>query len=169
MTEWVSISEFAKRKNIRLKAVQDGIKNGRIKLTKQKVGRPKINWDTENQEWEDNRDETQAYRSGNSVGIKDNHPAPSENSFAKAKAVRETLTAKILQLDYEEKTGKLVNADEVKVVWFNLARTIRDTLLNIPERISAELAAESDEFKVHKALQNEIYKVLEVLSHGQKE
>lgn len=169
MAEFISISEFARRKGIRLKAVQDGIKNGRIKLTKQKVGTPKINWATENKEWEDNRDESKAHNSGNLKSASDAAPAPSENSFAKAKAVRETLTAKILQLDYEEKTGKLVNADEVKVVWFNLARTIRDTLLNIPERISAELAAESDEFKVHKALQNEIYKVLEVLSHGQKE
>lgn len=169
MAEFISVNEFAKRKGVRVKAVQDGIKNGRIQITKQKKGFPKIDWETENQAWEDNRDETQAFRSGNSPGLKSNAPAPSENSFAKAKAVRETLTAKILQLDYEEKTGKLVNADEVKVTWFNLARTIRDTLLNIPERISAELAAESDEFKVHKSLQNEIYKVLEVLSHGQKE
>jgi len=165
MAEFITVTEFARRKDIRLKAVQDGIKNGRIKLTKQKVGPPKVNWNTESQAWEDNRDESKAYNSGN---IK-NAPTPSDGSFAKAKAVRETLTAKILQLDYEEKTGKLVNADEVKVTWFNLARTIRDTLLNIPERISAELAAETDEFKVHKTLQNEIYKVLEVLSHGEKE
>lgn len=169
MAEFISVNEFAKRKGVRVKAVQDGVANGRVKVTKQKTGKPKINWDTESRAWEENRDESKAYNSGNLKSTGDSAPAPSENSFAKAKAVRETLTAKILQLDYEEKTGKLVNADEVKVVWFNLARTIRDTLLNIPERISAELAAESDEFKVHKALQNEIYKVLEVLSHGQKE
>lgn len=168
MAEFISINAFAKRKGITLRAVQDGIKNGRIKLTKQKKGYPKINWDTENQEWEDNRDEARAYSSGNLRELKGNNPQPSENSFAKAKTVRETLTAKILQLEYEEKTGKLVNADEVKVTWFNLARTVRDSLLNIPERISAELAAESDEFKVHKILQTEIYKVLETLTHGEK-
>lgn len=164
MAEFISIREFARRKDIRLKAVQDGIKNGRIKLTKQKVGTPKINWDTESKEWEDNRDESKAHNSGNLKTA----PAPADGSFAKAKAVRETLTAKILQLEYEEKIGKLVNADEVKVAWFNLARSVRDSLLNIPDRLAGELAAESNEFKVHQTLQKEIHKVLEVLSRGEK-
>jgi len=166
MAEMISILEFAKRKKIHRKAVQDAIVGGRIKTTKMKQGHPKINWDTQSQAWEDNRDLS------NLRNIPDTSPGAQDsniNNFAKAKTVRETLTAKILQLDYEERMGKLVNADEVKTTWFNIARSVRDGMLNIPDRLAAELAAENDEFKVHTKLKAEIFKQLEILSHGSEE
>ena len=62
--------------------------------------------------------------------------------------------------------GKYVDADEVKVAAFNKARIVRDGLLNIPDRLAALLAAESDEHKVHKLLASEIRAVLEEQSGG---
>lgn len=65
----------------------------------------------------------------------------SASGFAKAKAVRETYQAKLAQLEYEEKTGKLISTDKVRIAQFTQGQIIRDAILNIPDRIAAQLAA----------------------------
>jgi len=57
-----------------------------------------------------------------------------------------------------------VDADDVKVAAFNRARVVRDALLNIPERLAAVLAAETDEQRVHGMLTAEIRAACEELS-----
>lgn len=47
--------------------------------------------------------------------------------------------------EYDILSGKYILADEARTTFFNIARTFRDALLNIPPRISAILAAESYE------------------------
>ncbi|HFB98051.1 MAG TPA: hypothetical protein ENJ62_02830 [Bryobacterales bacterium] len=73
---------------------------------------------------------------------------------------------KLLEIKARVEAGKYVDADEVKVAAFNKARIVCDGLLNIPDRLAALLAAESDEHKVHKLLASEIRAVLEELSGG---
>ena len=85
-------------------------------------------------------------------------------SFSQARAKKEKYLAALRKLEYEEKSGKLISADEVEREYFNIARTVRDSLLNIPGRVSAILAAESDEVKVNEILNEEITQALEVLS-----
>jgi hypothetical protein len=53
-----------------------------------------------------------------------------------------------------------VDADAVRVAAFNKARTTRDTLLNIPDRLSGVLAAESDARRVHALLSAEMRQML---------
>ena len=57
--------------------------------------------------------------------------------------------AKPHRLDFEERSGKLLQHDEVERAAFNTARTIRDGKLNIPDRVAGLLTAESDEREVH--------------------
>ena len=73
---------------------------------------------------------------------------------------------KLLEVRAKEQLSKLVDADEMKAVAFNKARVVRDGLLNIPDRIAAVLAAETDPRKVHQILTAEIRTVLEELSVG---
>lgn len=82
-------------------------------------------------------------------------------AMAKNRAIREAYEARLKKLDWEQKSGLLVEAEAVKSEAFKLARTVRDSMLNIPDRIAAELAAESDTFRVHARLTEEIRKVLE--------
>jgi hypothetical protein len=42
-----------------------------------------------------------------------------------------------------------------------VARLVRDAMLNIPDRVAAELAAETNQFKVHQRLTHEIRRALE--------
>ena len=72
--------------------------------------------------------------------------------------------ARLAKIEFEERSGKLVNREEVTVAAFTAARTIRDSLLNIPDRVAAMLAAESDSVRTHQLLTDEIRKALGELS-----
>ncbi|MDZ4678408.1 MAG: hypothetical protein SGI74_12965 [Oligoflexia bacterium] len=129
---------------------------GRISATKDKDGNPKINPITADKEWEQTTDPS---KQRNNEG----EDSSSSQSYLKARAVRETYQARIAKLEFEEKTGKLIDAEKVKLEAFEVARIVRDALLNIPNRISNELAGEPDPVKVHKLLSQEITRALEEL------
>jgi hypothetical protein len=97
--------------------------------------------------------------------------APAESQKVKpvmdygvARTLNEQYKAAIRKLEYEEKTGKLVDAASVKESAFSLGRRIRDSMLNIPDRIASMLAAETDETKIRELLTGEIRNALEELS-----
>ena len=76
-----------------------------------------------------------------------------------------------LVLENQEKRGQLIDAAEARREAYRCARSVRDALLNIPDRLAAELAAESDVTRVHIRLDGEIRQALEllheVLRHGE--
>ena len=89
---------------------------------------------------------------------------PAAPSIAASRAVKEAFLARQAKLDYERAIGKVVDADSVKVEAFKLARQVRDGLLNIPDRVAAELAAEMDPGRVHDRLYREIRTALSALA-----
>jgi len=84
-------------------------------------------------------------------------------SFAEAQRLEKSYAAALKKLEYEEKIGKLISADEVREAVFTKARTVRDAILNIPDRISATIAVESDQIAVSKLLMDELVQALEDL------
>lgn len=88
-------------------------------------------------------------------------PEPRTGTFQQARTLREAYMARLAKLEFEEKSGKLVHADAVKNEAFKTARMVRDNLLNIPDRVAGELAAEANQFKVHQRLTLEIRRALE--------
>lgn len=85
-------------------------------------------------------------------------------NYAESRALREAYQARLSKLDYEERSGKLVNVDLVKAEAFKTHRRIRDALLNIPDRCGPHLAALSDPIECHAYLLEEIVAVLKQLS-----
>lgn len=81
-------------------------------------------------------------------------------NYLVARGVRKGFLARLAKIQYEEKLGKLINRDEVQGERFNTNRIIRGGVLNIPDRVSAQLAAETDEKKVHEILTTEIRNAL---------
>ena len=69
------------------------------------------------------------------------------SQYTKARAVREHYQARLAKIDYEERMAKLVSGDEVQVAAFNKFRQFRDAMLNIPDRLAAMLAAETEAAK----------------------
>ena len=59
------------------------------------------------------------------------------------------------------KAGTTILVADAERIAFEKARTIREGILNIPDRIAAELAAEPNEAKVHARLETELRLALE--------
>lgn len=84
--------------------------------------------------------------------------------YLAARAKREGFQAKTAELEYLKAIGELVPAGEAREVAFRRYRTLRDKMLNIPERVASVIAAERDPARVHKVLTDEIKRVLHELS-----
>jgi len=72
--------------------------------------------------------------------------------------------ADIAEIEAKSKKGDMVPAAEVEKDGFNLGRQIRDAMTSIPDRISDQLAVETESIKVHEKLLNEIIFALKGLS-----
>jgi hypothetical protein len=67
-------------------------------------------------------------------------------------------------LELDQKTGRLVDAEQIKIAAFNKGRAVRDAILNIPDRISPILAAESDQITIGQIMTTELKQALEGLA-----
>lgn len=87
-------------------------------------------------------------------------------AYSKARAVKETMAAKTAQVKYEQLTGSLVDADEVRSAAKIVGLNLRNSLLNLPNKLAPILAAETDVLKAKRILEDEIRSALENLSRG---
>ena len=76
----------------------------------------------------------------------------------------EYLRAEKMDLELRARRGELVEADKVFAACKEIGLTIRASLEGIPDRIGAELAAETNEFVVVDRMKEEIHRTLEILS-----
>jgi phage terminase Nu1 subunit (DNA packaging protein) len=85
-------------------------------------------------------------------------------TFNESRAKSEHFRAELARLDLEVKEDQLVEVARVQREAFTAARAVRDALGNIPDRVSNQLAAESDPVVIHQTLTEEIRKALETLT-----
>lgn len=87
-------------------------------------------------------------------------------TFNESKAKSEHFRAELARLELETKEEQLVEASRVEREAFTVARSVRDALNTIPDRVSNQLAAETDPVIIHKNLTEEIRKALERLTNA---
>ncbi len=91
--------------------------------------------------------------------------APLANTFIEARTKEKNIKVELLELDLALKKGETVLTKDVEFAAFNAARELRDRMLNIPDRVAAIVAAESDEEKVYKIIleqiENELVSVID--------
>jgi phage terminase Nu1 subunit (DNA packaging protein) len=68
--------------------------------------------------------------------------------------------AALLELRHARESGAVIPADVATREAFNFARIVRENCLNVPSRLSTQLAAESDPQRVFSALDGEIRQAL---------
>lgn len=167
---YISLRAFAEIVGVSNTAISKAIESGRlVKSVKFGPNGEKLGIDpvAGQEEWELSNPARASKKTAAENGP--DKPLPSGPSFAQARAVRETYQARIAKIIYEEKIGKLVDASAVKLKAFETARTVRDFILNIPNRISAELAAETDPVKIHALLTKELNESLDELARFLKD
>jgi hypothetical protein len=146
---------YARRRGVSVRAVQKAVETARIST----LPDGQIDSDVADVEWAQNT--RQSAPPGAKRGQQDDEiDSFGASQYNKARAVREHYQARLAKLEYEEKVAKLIAADEVKVAAFNLFRRYRDHMLNLPDRLAAILAAESESAKCYEILALEIRKAL---------
>ena len=81
-----------------------------------------------------------------------------------ARMAKEVYAAKKARVDYEKSIGLLVEKSKVRSGYMKIARMIRNNLLNIPARVSGELAAVTDAHEIDVRLTKEITEALQALA-----
>lgn len=87
-------------------------------------------------------------------------------SYAQSRSIKEALSAKLTQLEYEKKSGSLCSVEDVAKAAKEMSLLTRNYLLNISGKLAPILAAETDIDKVHKLIDDEIHNALTNLSSG---
>ena len=152
----ISIRAYAQHRGVSHEAVRKAIAAGRIQ---QEVD-GSIDPDKADAAWASN---TQVRNDTEGGEVRAGVP-----SLQSSRAIREAYAARLAKLDYEERTGKLVNKAEVDVKTFNLARQLRDRLQLIPRKLAPLLVAavvkQPDVREVEAMLDAELREALTALS-----
>lgn len=187
MTIGLSMTKFGELIGVSGNAVKKAIETGRIPM--RYVGRRNgkgsyIITDPvgARHAWGENTDHSKSHQAGkpraDKVANPDDRegqadiPKPTDTIRAgKARAHREVFQAKLAQLEYEEKSGKLGDLNKIKMKQFEQGQILREAILVIPDRIAAELAAKLGKdvpvHVVHEVMERELRNVLiEVAKHG---
>ena len=87
-------------------------------------------------------------------------------SFAQSRAIREAYAARLTRLEFDQRSGKLIEKAELKMKLAKLHMAVRDSLRTIPDRVAPIVAAETDQAKIHAMLLKEIGQALEGLGNA---
>jgi phage terminase Nu1 subunit (DNA packaging protein) len=133
----VSEREFAKAAGVSQATIQRAVKSGRIQKTAGKI-------DLESQlaAFEQKADLSKDRGDcGHEDSDADSPDKPQVSQFQAAKARREDYTARLKELEYQKKSGQLIERSVVSRTLFRFCRMVRDGILNIPGRVAGELSA----------------------------
>ncbi len=155
----LKLAEYAESVGVVPQAVRKAIAEGRIKKGAKREGRswlidPKV----ANEEWGKNT--APQYRQGAAIKAgrqrqmaeaaahsslaehkrEGQAAAASMPTMAQGQAIKTAYQAKLLQLEFEERSGKLVSAEEMSRVRFESGRRVRDAVLRIGPQMIGEIA-----------------------------
>ena len=154
----LGIRGYARHRGVAHSAVQKAVETGRIRT----LPDGRIDSEAADREWQANTEARPIGATKRRGG--DDDDAFGAAQYSKARAVREHYQARLSKLEYEEKVASLISTDEVRIATFNKLRLFRDGMLNIPDRIAAMLAAETEAAKCYEILATEIRKALNEFS-----
>jgi phage terminase Nu1 subunit (DNA packaging protein) len=93
-------------------------------------------------------------------------PDDSIPELNESRARREHYQAELAKLQVTQQRGELVPVDHVKKEAFALGRSVREALANLADRLSHQLAGETDPARIHKVLSDEHRAALVELADG---
>ncbi|MGL5029385.1 MAG: hypothetical protein ACRC6C_04805 [Wolbachia pipientis] len=102
-------------------------------------------------------------RKGGEIEAKRGNTSELSTMLLKTRIKNEMERGKLLEAKAKAEIGELISVEEVKTEAFNVARVVRNNLLNIPDRVSVLLASINDTEKIHETLTEEIRTALEEL------
>jgi phage terminase Nu1 subunit (DNA packaging protein) len=148
----VTPTEYAAHRRVTRQAVHKAIREGRITLV-----RGRLDQRLADREWIENSvgDEPQGTENG---------AGPEVATLRQGRALWQLYRARLARLEFEEKSGRLVDAEEARVVAFEYGRRVHDQLSAIPARVAPALVSARTRAECERIVAAEIRRVLEELA-----
>lgn len=166
--ELVTKSEYARRRGCSEAAVRRAVRDGRISLIDGKVDpvAADAQWARNTRVRAGSRptDDANLSGSGPTGGLTGEQDEDSDSGYWQSRARRERAEAELAELKLKELQGQLVRADDWAAALAKRAAAFREGLLQIPARLAAQLAAETDQARIHTLLEDELRQVMEQLT-----
>lgn len=163
--ELVSIREYARRRDCNESAVRRALTDGRIKLTNDGP-RKLIDVEQANFDWEAN---TKIQCKPNSTNDdKPDERANISERFNNARALKEEATAKLKQLELDEKRGALVKIDDVCIEVEREYSIVRQNIFSLPSKLAKPLSFLTEPKEIQAKILDEINKVMDNLQHDKR-
>ena len=163
MPELITRAEYARRRGCDPAAVTRAVQKGWITSIDGKIDPvvADVQWAANARSRADSRPATElgAQLAGRAAPPGDGRP-PREDDYFAARARRESAEAELAELKLQEALGQLGRADAVRSEAARLAAALRESLLQLPARLTPVLAAETDPAKLHDLLDTELRQVL---------
>jgi len=151
----LSLRQYATSRNVVLKSVQKAIDSGRI--TVEENG--KINPELADAQWKANTD-TRRQPIDGEYGGNSNASGNNSDQLKNARMVRAIYEAKLVEMDYKQKSRSLVEKTAVYREQFAAARVLRDTLLTIGDRVAPLILGKSNITEIAEAMNAEVRRAL---------
>ena len=173
----ITYTELAAIKGCSVAAVSYAVKRGRIsEAIVEKEGRRWLDRDKALELWDKNtmKNNCSKVREGEPIPATpkdlkkqiDGLPDDAIPELNESRARREHYQAELAKLQVTQQRGELVSVDEVKKDAFNIGRSVREALSNLADRLSHQLAGETDPVMIHKLLSDEHRAALMELAGG---
>ena len=122
---------------------------------------------TQNERGHDNRNGHNLVEVQPSSDLPLDHERPARSSdYGKARAAVQIYEARLKKLRYEEKAKSLVPARDVEDAAFRTVSCLREACMNIPARLAAQLALESDQARCYAILEAEVIAIFTDFAEG---
>ena len=162
---FITMSELAKLKNVSRMAVSKKVKQGKLEgAVVNHNGKRMIHKEEAFRLWDiqapPSRDKNVKKELKKAIYAKLDDEIP---NYAESKAKREHFLAELARLDVEQKKNELILVSDITKSSFEVGRAIRESLFNLADRLSNQIAGETDPQIIHKLLTEEHRVALEQL------
>lgn len=170
----ISQREFARRMGCSDTTVRKAIEAKKIVkgLRHTESGTPRIHYDTAFKEWQQHYNPTytsnEAVRSklmANQEPVSQEPPDKSTHSnLAQSKLAQSVYRARLLELEFKQKAGQLVDKKEVYLALYEAGREVKTSIMTVPDRYIDAIFSAKTRNEAHTILAKALIEALDVLS-----
>ena len=142
-------AQYAKHRGVTPQAISKLVKNDRVLVTEDGLIDSDIS-DVLLAEFSD-QDSTTSQLANKLSGI---------DSYARQRTILTQYKAELAKIELDKAKGMVVDADQVRRAAFDTARRVRDTILNLPDRIAPLVATADGVHAIRTLLDTELRKAL---------
>ncbi len=130
----LTLRGYARHRGMTLEAVRKAVNSGRISTVKGKIDPKKAD-----RQWDANTDPTKG-KGTRSNGHNGDGGDEAKGTMLRAQTKRAIYKAHAAELEYQEKVGKLVDAEEVQRAWAQIVTEFRAAVMAVPVKVRTRLS-----------------------------